>query len=99
MVEEISGSAAGWLNRVLRSGKARTEKTDGPADGEHSDGDQTDLSVSAELRTLLDRIKSAETMRKGVVHAVLEKFGGDSLKEIQTRVTAWRKHTKKLMRG
>jgi chorismate synthase len=31
--------------------------------------------------------------------AVLEKFGGDSLKEIRARVEAWRKQTKKLLRG
>lgn len=34
-----------------------------------------------------------------LTNALLEKFGGDSLKEIQTRVSAWRKHTNKLMRG
>ena len=34
-----------------------------------------------------------------LTNALLEKFGGDSLKEIQTRVNAWRKHTKKLLRG
>lgn len=74
MVDEISGLGAGWLDRILRSGKARSEKTDGPADGEHVQGDQAELAVSAELRVLLDRIKSAETMRKDVVHAVLEKY-------------------------
>ena len=74
MVDEISGLGAGWLDRVLRSGKARTQKADGPAERDQADGDQTDLAVSADLRTLLDRIKSAETSRKGTVHAVLEKF-------------------------
>jgi len=34
-----------------------------------------------------------------LVNAVLEKFGGDSLKELQARVSAWRKQTKKLLRG
>ena len=74
MVEEISGLGAGWLDRLLRSGKARSGRADGPADGDHVLGDEAELAVSADLRALLDRIKSAETMRKGVVHAVLEKF-------------------------
>ena len=74
MVDEISGMGAGWLDRILRSNKARSERTDGPADGERLQGDDAELAVSAELRALLDRIKNAETMRKGVVHAVLERF-------------------------
>ena len=74
MVDEISGLGAGWLDRVLRSGKARSERTDGPVDGGRGQGDETELNVSPELRALLDRIKGAETMRKGAVHAVLEKL-------------------------
>ena len=36
--------------------------------------DEAELAVSPELRCLLDRIKGAETMRKGLVHAVMEKL-------------------------
>ena len=74
MLDEISGLGAGWLDRLLRSGKAAPQKTTDGAEGAPGESDEAELAVSAELRALLDRIKSAEPLRKGLVHAVLEKL-------------------------
>ena len=74
MLDEISGLNAGWLDRLLRGGKARAGRAAEAGDAEPGQGDEPELAVSAELRALLDRIKGAETMRKGLVHAVLEKL-------------------------
>jgi len=74
MVDEISGLGAGWLDRLLRSGKANTRRTGEAGKGSVGESDEAELAVSPELRALLDRIRSAETLRKGLVHAVLEKL-------------------------
>jgi len=74
MLDEISGLGAGWLDRLLRSSKARPGRTEQGAGTDSDQVDEAELSISAELNALLDRIRGAETMRKGLVHAVMEKL-------------------------
>ncbi len=84
MLDEISGLGAGWLDRLLRSSKARPGRTREGAATDTDQGGEAELTVSAELNALLDRIKGAETMRKGLVHAVMEKLDRGELVTSET---------------
>lgn len=74
MLDEISGLGSGWLDRLLRSSRSKSGRTRRREDAESAGADEAELDVSPELRALLERVKAAETTRKGLVHAVLEKL-------------------------
>jgi hypothetical protein len=84
MLDEISGLGAGWLDRLLRSKKAKSTRADGEGRPKSAGGDEAELDVSSELRALLGRVKGAETMRKGLVHAVVEKLNRGELVTSET---------------
>jgi chorismate synthase len=64
-------------------------RTGGTADSEPARSDTTAVFAAA---VIAEHIMAFE-----LADAVLEKFGGDSLKEIQSRIKAWRKQTAKLL--
>lgn len=73
MIDEINGPGHGHLDRLARNGKTNARET-GRAPGGEADSDAAELEVSGELRSLIERIKAAETYRKDRVHQVLEKL-------------------------
>ena len=83
MIEEIGGPAHGDLDRLARSGKAKTrstERSDAASDG----ADGPEYLLPTELQELIERVKSAETFRKDRVHQVLEKLQRDELVTSET---------------
>ncbi len=73
MVNDIDGAGQRRMDRLARSRDSGSpeavKKRQGPSDGEDSE-----VVVSSELRELVERIKGAETFRKARVHDVLEKL-------------------------
>ena len=83
MVEEIGGPAHGDLDRLARSGRAKTHPTDGSAAAPVG-ANEPESVLPTELRELIERVKSAETFRKDRVHQVLEKLERDELVTSET---------------
>ncbi len=84
MLDEISGLGSGWLDRLLRSSKAKPGRTEEGERADLGEDDEAELAVSADLSALLARIKGAETLRKGLVHAVVEKLNRGELVTSET---------------
>lgn len=84
MLDEISGLGAGWLDRLLRSSKAKAGRTEKGESADLAEDDKAELAISPDLSALLDRIKGAETMRKGLVHAVIKKLNRGALVTSET---------------
>ncbi len=73
MIDEITGPSHRDLERPGRADKARGPSATGDGAG-CEPTEPPSIEVSSELKQLIERVKSAQTYRKEVVHRVLERL-------------------------
>jgi len=73
MIEEIVGPSHGRPDRLSQTKQVKAAKPESSA-GSRQAEDTSEVAVTSELQGLIDRVKSAPTVRKERIHEVLEKL-------------------------